>query len=260
MAPRSSWHQIKGRWTRTLGEHGLRIRLFQKRKGGTFYRAVWLSDSGTDRKCLHTKDRAEAERLGRALLSARLREDYQAPASRVLTLGVLWHRFRHESQNFLDNTIRSRQDAAVRAATLIAYFGAGCDVRMLSGDEQSAYTVARRAGGIRVSADYVTVPVRLRSAESDLVILHEMLNWAATVRVKGVRLLDGNPLAGIRRLREQNPRRPIASFERYTATRAAMQQLCSKEETDAARTRWARWSSRSFLPKPPVGGSARFAS
>ncbi len=60
----------------------------------------------------------------------------------------------------------------------------------------------------------VTVPVRLRSPESDLVILHEMLNWASTVRVKGVRLLDGNPLAGIRRPREQNPLRPIASFER----------------------------------------------
>ena len=240
MAPRGSWHQIKGRWTRTLGEHGLRVRLFQKRKGGSFYRAVWLADRGTDRKCLHTTDRAEAERLGRALLLARLRDGYDAPAPRVLTLGVLWDRFRHESQNFLDNTARSRHDAAARAATLIAYFGADCDVRMLSGDDQSAYTVARRAGGIRVSPDYVTVPVRLRTPESDLVILHEMLNWASTVRVKGVRLLDGNPLAGIRRPREQNPLRPIASFERYTATRVAMQQICAEEQTDAARTRWTK--------------------
>ena len=210
------------------------------RKGGTFYRTVWLPGLGTDRRCLHTTDRAEAERLGRALLSARLRDGYDAPAPRVLPLDVLWDRFRHESQNFLDNTARSRQDAAVRAATLIAYFGADCDVRMLSGDDQAAYTVARRAGGIRVSPDYVTVPVRLRTPESDLVILHEMLNWASTVRVKGVRLLDGNPLAGIRRPREQNPLRPIASFERYTATRAAMQQISAEEQTEAARTRWTK--------------------
>jgi hypothetical protein len=45
MAPRSSWHQVKGRWTRTLGEHGFRVRLFQKRKGGTFCRDVWSRSS-----------------------------------------------------------------------------------------------------------------------------------------------------------------------------------------------------------------------
>ena len=111
---------------------------------------------------------------------------------------------------------------------------------MLSGDDQSAYAIARRAGGICVSDTYTTVPVRLRTAESDLVVLHQMLNWAATVRVRGVRLLDGNPLAGIRRAREQNPRRPIASVERFTATRAAMQQLSAEEDTDEARTRWTK--------------------
>ena len=42
-------------------------------------------------------------------------EDYDAPTPRVLPLGVLWDRSRHESQNFLDNTARSRHDAAVRA-------------------------------------------------------------------------------------------------------------------------------------------------
>jgi integrase len=240
MAPRSSWHKIKGRWTRTLGDHGLRVRLFQMRKGGTFYRDVWLPELGKDRKCLHTTDRAEAERLARAFLSARQRGEPEVQAPRVLTLGVLWDRFRHESQNFLDNSLRSRRDAAVRAATLMAYFGADLEVRMLSGDDQSAYAVARRAGGIRVSDTYTTVPVRLRTAESDLVVLHQMLNWAATVRVRGVRLLDGNPLAGIRRAREQNPRRPIASFERFTATRAAMQRLSEEEDTDEARARWTK--------------------
>lgn len=84
------------------------------------------------------------------------------------------------------------------------------------------------------------MPVRLRTAESDLVVLHQMLNWAATVRVKRVRLLHGNPLAGIRRAREQNPRRPIASFERFTATRTAMQRLSAEEDTEEARTRWTK--------------------
>jgi hypothetical protein len=80
---------------------------------------------------LHTTNRAEAERLARAFLSARMRDEHIAPTPRVLTLGVLWDRFRHESQNFLDNSLRSMRDAAVRIATLIAYFGADLDARSL---------------------------------------------------------------------------------------------------------------------------------
>ena len=70
------------------------------RKDETFYRDVWLPELGKDRRCLHTTDRAQAERLARAFLSARMRDEHIAATSRVLTLGALWDRFRHESQNF----------------------------------------------------------------------------------------------------------------------------------------------------------------
>src|SRR6185312_509680 len=43
------------------------------RKGGTYYRDVWLPETGKQRKCLRTFDRAEAERLARAFLAERLR-------------------------------------------------------------------------------------------------------------------------------------------------------------------------------------------
>lgn len=241
MTRRSGWHQIKGRWTRTLGEHGLRVRLFQIRKGGTFYRDVWVPERGKDRKCLHTSDRAEAERLGRALIAARMRGEQDAGTASVLTLGALWERYRSDCQAFLDNAPATRQDTRARVAILLAYFGEQYDVRTLSVDEQAAYTTARRAGGIRISAKQVTRAVRMRSAEADLVVLHQMLHWATTVRVDGARLLDGNPLAGARRTREQNPLRPVATYERFVATRAAMQRLgADDEECEAARTRWTK--------------------
>jgi hypothetical protein len=37
---RNEWHQADGKWTKSLGRRGLRVRLFQNRKGGVFYRSV----------------------------------------------------------------------------------------------------------------------------------------------------------------------------------------------------------------------------
>jgi hypothetical protein len=60
----------------------------------------------------------------------------------------------------------------------------------------------------------------------DLVLPHAMLNWATTVRVAGgSRLLDANPLSGVRREKEENPLRPIVLGERFRRTRLAMQEL-----------------------------------
>ena len=68
-----------------------------------------------------------------------------------------------------------------------------------------------------------------------------MLNWAMTVRVHaGRRLLDQNPLNGIRKPREKNPRRPVASWERFQATRKAIQQLTDESKDEAERTKWLK--------------------
>src|ERR1017187_3048349 len=63
---KSSWHQVHGKGTRSLGERGMRVRLFQKRKGGTFYREVWVTGHGKSQASLGTADRDEAEQIGRA--------------------------------------------------------------------------------------------------------------------------------------------------------------------------------------------------
>jgi integrase len=167
-------------------------------------------------------------------------QDTERVVPETVTLGVLWRRYQHECQAFLDNTARTRDDATARAKVLLAYFGAERDVRALTTDDQAAYAAARRAGGIVIGKDRVTRPVRARSAEVDLALLHMMLNWAATVRLNGKRWLDGNPLAGVRREREENPRRPVATWDRFRATRRAMQKLARRAATDAERVRWIK--------------------
>ena len=232
---RNEWHQTNGKWSRSLGERGMRVLLFQKRPNGMFYRRVWVPDRGPDQAPLLTRDRREAERLGRALLAALLRnEDVVVPER--LTLGALWEKYRIECVTYLDNKASTKRDDEARAKNLLAFFGEQCEVRTLAAKDQAAYSTRRKAGGIKRPDGTVTRKVRARSVEMDLVLLHSMLSWATTVRLpNGERLLDWNPLAGVRREREHNPVRPIATYERFQLTREAMQEL----QRDAAARREA---------------------
>ena len=237
---RTEWHQHNGLWSRSLGNRGIRVRLFQKRSGGQFYRAVWLPDRGEDRRCLMTSDRSEAERLGKELLGAMLRDE-EISVPDVLTLGALWHRYKSECVAFLNNTERSRKEAEGHANILIGFFGEDCDVRGLTEQDQLAFTKKRLAGGIKYGEKSKTDKVRTRSVEVDLQLLQTMLRWAVTVRSRsGRRLLEHSPLAGVRRPREKNPKRPVATWERYQATRKAIQDMAANAKSDPQRRQWLK--------------------
>jgi len=179
--------------------------------------------------------------LGRQLLAALLSGERRQVGSGKVTLKQLWERFKNEAPNFLDNHPRTKDEAEARAKVLIAFFGEDCDVRHFTARDQAAYTTQRIAGGIRYAEGRETPKVRARSVEADLVLLHAMLSWATTVRVPGGgRLLEHNPLSGVRRVRELNPKRPVATWERFQATRAAMQALGTATESETERTRWTR--------------------
>ena len=244
-ASRTEWHQHNGLWSRSLGNRGMRLRLFEKRSGGGFYRSVWIPGRGFDRKSLGTTDRNEADRLGRALLAALLKNE-EIAASGLLTLGDLWGRYKRDAVSFLDNREKTRRDDVYQAQILLGYFGEECDVSKLTEADQLGFIRKRLAGGIphgkdKNGKDKLTRAVRTRAAELDLKLLGSMLRWATTVRVRGGRrLLDQNPLTGIRTPREKNPRRPVATFERFQATRTAIQQLTAESTTDAERRKWLK--------------------
>lgn len=238
---RNEWRCIKGKWVRSLGSRGARIRLFQNRKDGVFYRGVWTRDRGEDRRSLGTTDRKEAERLGRELLTALLRSD-----SSVLEggapLGLLWERYRTECPAFLDNQPRTQREDAQHMAVVLAFFGSDADARYLTEADVQAFAAKRTAGGIELPGGIVSKPVGARSAEVELRILKTVLRWATTVRVKrGHRLLAANPLAGVRGVREKNPKRPVASWERFEKTRAAIQEIAAQAGEDpGTHQHWLR--------------------
>jgi len=204
-----------------------------------FYRSLWVPGRGTERRCIGTTDRAEAERLGKELLAALLRDEQVE--SGVLTLGDLWKRYKTQCVAFLDNHPKSQLDDTGRAEVLRGFFGDDCDVRSLTESDQLAYIRKRLVGGIVCGEERETTAVRLRSVEADLKLLHTMLKWATTARVrKGHRLLDSNPLEGVRRPREMNPKRPVATLKRFQKTREAIQSLIAEADTDAERRKWLR--------------------
>ena len=245
---RSEWHRTKnGCWTCSLGDRGMRVRLFQKRRDGPFYRAVWRSDQTEDQKPLATKDHNEALRLGKLLLSELLKGGVFQPQRQPLTLGHLWERYAHECADFLDNAARSRKDAASRARVLLGYFGEDFRVEDFTSDDQRRYERARQDGGIITSTGDKTVATRARSAEADIVLLHAMLRWATTKRVAGQYVLDRNPLLNVRRVREKNKKQPCATWERYQATMTKLRQFVKDAEDDTTRLRWQRMEFAVFL-------------
>ncbi|HVX40449.1 MAG TPA: tyrosine-type recombinase/integrase [Gemmatimonadaceae bacterium] len=229
----------------------MRVRLFQKRKDGPFYRAVWLSGEGINQRPLGTKDKDEALRLGKLLLSELLKGEKASTQLKTLMLGQLWKLFSTECVEFLDNKARTRKDANARAKVLLAYFGEQFPVADLTVDDQRRYEQARLAGGIEVTPGEKTRKSRARTPEADMVLLHAMLRWGTTKRLPDGRyLLDRNPLQNVRRLREKNKKQERATWERFEATMAAMKRLqveAEEAEDDAARVRWIRMRFALFL-------------
>ncbi len=249
IARRNSWHRTKtGAWTCSIGERGVRVRLFEKRRGGTFHRAVWIPGAGEDQRPLGTTDREEALRLGRLLLAELLKGEVQTSTRSPLTLGELWRRYSSECAEYLDNKERSRDDSEARSRILLGYFEEDFRVEDFSRDHQRAFERARQAGGIVTTKGAVTMKTRARSAESDMALLHAMLLWATTVRLpNGAFLLQRNPLQGVKRIREKNKKQPVATWERYEATVAAMQKLRAESSSDGDRLRWCRMEFALFL-------------
>ena len=71
--------------------------------------------------------------------------------------------------------------------------------------------------------------------------LRTMLTWATTVKLPGGEwLLAENPIRGVRFPREQNPRRPVATFDRFERVRRTIGRLAVEATSAHERDRWIR--------------------
>jgi integrase len=226
-ASKNKWNRVNGTWRISLGSRGCTVRLFENRKTGVYYRDVWV-DGRKDRRSLHTANKAKAEELGRRILLRLLTGKLEEESS-VVTLGSLWERFRTQCEDWLDNKPQSRKDDERSAKLLLAFFGEDADVSLLSKDAIARFRKERLRGGIELPDGEITASVRARSAQADLQLLRMMCRWAVHVPIGGGRrLLQANPLDGIKIAGEKNELRPVATWERYKRTRSTIAKLASE--------------------------------
>jgi integrase len=234
------WHEVNGKWTLSLGERGMRVRLFQKRKGGVFFRATWIAGAGRDQLSLATLDRDEAERLGRELL-AEMTSSNAAATPGAIRLGEVWRRYQTGCTTHLDNKPRTIDYESSLIERIIRFFGRTYDVRRFNAVEWRRYALARRAGRIPNSNGKPGRMVGDRAVHGDFVILRTVLRWACQVMLPcGSYWLDRDPTQGIKVDAEQNPVRPIASWSRFEKTRTALQQLADETDELPVKHRWIK--------------------
>jgi integrase len=107
--------------------------------------------------------------------------------------------------------------------------GANSDPHAISSEQWRRFIRDRTSGaidsrGCAVGAD-ARRPVRARTVEADLIFLQLLLNWGVNEREGDRYLLRENCARGYSVPTEKNPRRAVATVERYEALRKAAQRV-----------------------------------
>ncbi len=200
-------------WSKSIGEPGRRVRLYEARPGGPIMRSVFVNGK-EDRKSLKHRDKEKAIGEGYELVRALLANE-KALDEQSVTLGMVAELYK-QSPAFATKKPRTRKADARTLERVVTFFGRSRNVETLSESDVQRFVLARRQGVgslLRVQPGKV---VRDQAIASDLVILMTALNWATRERTKdGRRLLKENPLHGVRLPREKNPKRPVMLHDVY---------------------------------------------
>ena len=200
-------------WSKSVGERGHRVRLYEARPDGPIMRSVFI-DGKEDRRSLRHRDKEQAVRQGYELLNALLANE-KALDEHSLTIGMLvdWYL---ESAAHLSKKARTQRDEGRILRRVVEFLGRTRNVDTLSESDVKRYTTARRLGEAAQPDAEKARPVGDRTIGADLEMLLRALRWAARERrTSGERLLKENPLVGVRLPSEKNPRRPVMRHDEY---------------------------------------------
>ncbi len=206
------------KWSYKAGEKGRnRVRAYEKSGSGIIYPEFYERDPETGeqhRKRISTehRDREKAKQQ-----ADRLAADFaEAPPepSPGVTLRELFDNYLEKRTPQVSE--RQQKHHHRTAEMFCRYFGWQREAESLNRRDWDDFVLDRRSGAIDARGNAISEerrsPVGARRVEEDLQALRAAFNWAVQAD-----LLAANPTAGYPLPKEENPRRPRVTEERYQA-------------------------------------------
>ena len=207
-------------WSKTIEEHGIQVRIFEKVKvGGVLYREVrgfsGKADS-KDRKSLGHRDKELAEKQAKALAKELATGRLTGRSLSTLTLGQVFDAYFRDRAPEL--SARWHRAAETRRGLFLEAWGPDKNVGDIGQSDLDRFKNLRMSGKLMPEETRVTNGVRAGTVEADIRWLSTVFGWAHGVKVDGQPMVASNPLDGLARPEEKNVRRPQASHHRFLAT------------------------------------------
>jgi integrase len=236
-------------WSHAEGEKGETVTVYERRPGGLLYARVFDparagGKGGYVRRSLKHRDqeRAKTYALDQA---AKLRQGRNELAEAKITLARLLTLY--ETHRTPRKSLGEQGEDNRRAKMFTRVFGPRKDPHLISLGEWEAFIEARRCGAIGADGSPVAAVarklIRTRTVHADCKWLRHVLSWGTKWRDRnGCYLLRENPARGYEAPTEKNPRRPVATTDRYWAIRAVSDGVMMEARWDGRRCK-----QRSYL-------------
>ena len=229
----------KKRWSYLVGVYGASVRAFE-RQSGTLALDIRAKGQEPRIKNLHHRDRARATtQADETQAGLVLRFGAAGPAPRLgATVDAFVARQKERTAELWPGAI---PDAERHAAFWKATLGADADPTQLTQNDLERVMRDRRSGAVDARGKAVPSadrqPVRLRAVASDLEFLRACLRWA-TLKC---RMFRENVMDGFEIPDEPNPRRPVATADRFDKTREVAERVTMELRGDGKRAQVASW-------------------
>lgn len=237
-------------WRFSAGARGSRVVVYEREPGGTLWARTWdptLYETGNYRRVsLGHRDKTAARSYAMDQ-AGKLEQGADDLRAGRITLARLFGLYltHHSPRKSAGEQVEDRRRVELWTRVL----GAEKDPHKIIRRELEAFVVDRQAGAIDARGHRVEAekhrPVRARPVEADVNWLRWLCNWATEWQDEsGRHLMRENPLRGFTPPSEKNPRRPVASHDRYEKVRAVADQVLMEIRWDGHRR-----ERRSYLPE-----------
>ena len=219
-------------WSFAAGEKGCTVTVYERKSGGLLYarafdRTLARGRGGYRRVSLNHRDQERAKTYALEQ-SAKLRQGRNEMMDGKVTLAQV---FAHYGRNRTPRKSKTEREADQRRTYLWTRFlGPHKDPHHITRGEWERFVDLRSTGVI--SGVGLPVPIekrrkiRNRTVQHDCLWLRWVLNWATTWQTSDGRyLMRENPVRGYDVPVEKNPRRPVATTDRYEKLRAVSDQV-----------------------------------